>query len=71
MYVKGYTCLCRNTHYLYKCPLPIEMSAIYRNAYYLYKIHKLCYTIGVVIINVWEHTRLVLTFTNQFVIIIK
>ena len=38
---------------------------------YLYEIHKLCYTIGVVIINIWESTRLVLTFTNQFVIIIK
>lgn len=37
----------------------------------LYEIHKLCYTIGVVIINIWESTRLVLTFTSQFVIIIK
>lgn len=37
----------------------------------LYEIHKLCYTIRVVIINIWESTRLVLTFTNQFVIIIK
>ena len=37
----------------------------------LYEIHKRCYTIGVVIINIWESTRLVLTFTNQFVIIIK
>ena len=37
----------------------------------LYEIHKLCYTIEVVIINIWESTRLVLTFTSQFVIIIK